>query len=329
VSKTTRNILIASVVILQLALATFVILKSKQEPPSNKKSPVIEKERTASSDEVGQLGLYKTMLLNETEINASEWRVGEDFFYRYLSQRQAKNLRSFEANPVTDNRFLAFLTRFPLTLLVLYRTHVTGEGLINIGRMPTLEELDIRGIKVTSNNLKGFFGAKHLVKLDARNCGIDDAGMCVLSQNKSYARLTLDANQNISDQGIKCLRDENQLKELSLEMVPITDRSADSLADLVGIEKLSLLGTKISDKSLPYLNRLKQLRSLDLGRTTITDQGLSTLNPPSLKHLLLTGCRKLTSNGLRDFKTRNPGCEVVTGRESAKDWRFQFQEVER
>jgi len=81
----------------------------------------------------------------------------------------------------------------------------------------------------------------------------------------------------------------DNVQELYLSNVAITDKSAVCIANLKNLRTIKLDGTKITDVTIKVLQMLPLLKKLVLDGTKVTDQGLLNLKGSSLEKLSLRG----------------------------------------
>lgn len=132
----------------------------------------------------------------------------------------------------------------------------------------------------------------------ARSCWLrgghvwTDDDMALVAQLNTLTELTVNAENRITDEGVKHLL---PLRRLSY---------------------LGLRGTMITDRSAGYLAKLKELDTLHLGDTSITDATLEELlDLPKLDWLTLNGTR-VTAQGVRRFKAAHDNASLSVTYES-------------
>jgi RNA polymerase sigma factor (sigma-70 family) len=109
-------------------------------------------------------------------------------------------------------------------------------------------------------------------------------------------------DKGFSDEGLKQLKNLNNLHTLDLTLTKITDAGLKELKDLKGLTSLGIGRTEITDTGLAELKNLNKLSSLDLFGTQVTDAGLKELN--ELKSLTTLNLRftQVTDAGLKELK---------------------------
>src|SRR5262249_23814159 len=89
----------------------------------------------------------------------------------------------------------------------------------------------------------------------------------------------------ITDAGLRELKELNSLQELDLGRTAVTDIGLKELKGLKSLQRLSLFNTKVTDAGLKELKELKGLQRLGLYNTKVTDMGVKELKAalPGLK----------------------------------------------
>jgi Leucine-rich repeat (LRR) protein len=199
---------------------------------------------------------------------------------------------------------------------------VTDEGLKELKECKHLEELSIDNEQVTDGLLQtlGENGLLHVLSHQAHAEGmkrpsgpadvtdlwlwdsqVTDEGLKELKDFPNLKMLGLNKTK-VTDEGLKELKDLKNLKVLYLEGTAVTDAGLKELKDFPNLKRLGLNKTKVTDLGLKELKELKNLEELNLGDTAVTDAGLKELkNFPNLKALWLPNT-KVTDAGLKELK---------------------------
>lgn len=303
-----RNISIAVAAVLQMALLCYFVFTTLGPQKSKQDEPPLTNEQSSELSELdGIHSAYRTILLNNKFIASTFWEVEPEFF-RYLLQRKKQDVNRFEGGHATNDGVIKLLKKFPIHDLRLTNTQVTPACLNDIASIDCLDQLEIVGLNLTSDDLKIIVKLKHLTSLRADNCGLTDECLKVLSTHK-FKWLALNGNPKVTDAGVTYLASQ-PLTTLALGSTSITDRIAPLLEPMSSLVSLVLPGDRITDRSLPYFARIKNLDSLNLCGTLITDQGLQEFKPTRLKVLLVHKCNGLTKSGINEFRKRNPDCAL-------------------
>lgn len=140
-------------------------------------------------------------------------------------------------------------------------------------------------------------------------------------------------NGHISDRGVRALAAFPELKELEISFLKFTldearvmgtlshlkglrlsevdDAMLIELCKLEDLEELRAWSGGVTDASIPELLKLTKLRQLGLNGNQLTDDGLQKL--ATLKHLErldVPHAKRITPEGVREFRKMRPDCEV-------------------
>ena len=236
---------------------------------------------------------------------------------------------------VSDAGLASFLNA--LRRLKLSHTNVRG---VALGRLTTLEELDLSGAPVNDESAKqlaqlvnlrklrlsytdltdaAYAGLKSLPRLehlDLAGNDVGDKGLAEISSIASLTELNLSYGR-LTDKGMEHLKPLQNLTWLELARTRVTDAGIASLTDLKNLAVLNLDDTKVTDKSLEVLKPLPRLQDLRLDGATITDAGVETLCAmTSLKSLNLYHTL-VSEKGYQRLRQALPGCQIVYDRNSA------------
>ncbi len=107
--------------------------------------------------------------------------------------------------------------------------------------------------------------------------------------------------KNVTDDGLRLLKDLTQLSMLYAKETPVTNAGMQYLAKLTSLTELDISYTSVGDEGLQYLGKLDELIFLNLQRTKITDVGT--------KHL--ANLRNLVVLNLYETKTGDNGLEHI------------------
>ena len=105
----------------------------------------------------------------------------------------------------------------------------------------------------------------------------------------------------------------SKLRRLAIEHCEqITPAGFEIIARLSELEALGLLNAhKLNDNNLNSLAGCRQLKSLFFWITPeITDKGLNHISRLPLAKLWISGCERITSEGIQAFRRAHPYCDV-------------------
>jgi Leucine-rich repeat (LRR) protein len=130
------------------------------------------------------------------------------------------------------------------------------------------------------------------------------------SMNSKGQRIShIDATQ-ITDLGLKQLRELNELQYVDLSDTGITDAGLDSFKDKSQLQMLNLSGDQITDAGLKDLHGSSQLKKLVLKGTRITDAGLEHLKELTALRELWLNETNVTDAGVSELQKALPNCKI-------------------
>jgi Leucine-rich repeat (LRR) protein len=162
----------------------------------------------------------------------------------------------------------------------------------------------------------------------------NDDDLQVVSTFHALEQLTLDNQKNITDEGLRALKDLTKLEVLGLQGTNLTGVGLKYLPKCPNMRLLTLDRSQCSDEGLKYLRNFPELKWLFLSNTQITDDGLRELSAlrklqdlqivgtaitdegakhlaeiPTLTRLLLRDT-KISADGLRWLRAQLPNCRI-------------------
>lgn len=106
-------------------------------------------------------------------------------------------------------------------------------------------------------------------------------------------------SDSLTDDAIRHLSRLEGLKRLQISSDLITDEGVSNALRNLSLERLEVNGKQIKGTFLNQLKNARTITSLSLAETGIDDETIAVLNKtPSLQSLNISGCRKLTDQGL-------------------------------
>lgn len=229
-------------------------------------------------------------------------------WFKERKQRWLVELTAHGHAVVTDDS-MQYIRDFPLGVLDLGQTSITRKSIPTLCQIVTLENLNIEGCKLTTEDCAELATLHHLRNLHIGRSDIDDAGVSKLCTIRTLNEIYLDNNPKITNTAVASLK-RVPLLRLHLNATGVDDGAASSFAEMNDLSLLSAQDTKLGDETLDALAKLPHLRFLNLDRTEITDAGLRRMNVPNLIRLSIVGCTNLTPSGLHAFKNANKQCSV-------------------
>jgi hypothetical protein len=177
-----------------------------------------------------------------------------------------------------------------LELFRLFRTHVNGEGLRYLQKLPKLSVLDID----YGSGQEQAQGLHPSLREIGKLRQIDDLRI---------------RGDGLSDDDLKDLTGMRQLKKVQIDF-PVDDEGATLLAGLVNLQALTIKNGSISDAGLTSVSHLHNLNTLWI-YGNFTDRGVEAL--PELKSLcgLTLGSKNVTEAGLKSIQQKLPALQMV------------------
>jgi hypothetical protein len=173
----------------------------------------------------------------------------------------------------------------PVTVVQLEQKKISRETLAAIGKLPSLEYLDLNVADFPADGLASLASCRSLKYLKLLATGIGDADLGFLANTAA-------------------------LEELGLSKTHVGDRCLETVVRLRGLRRLELDQTRVTGSGLAVLSTCGNLEHLELFQTDVNDDGLKHLkNMPALRHLDLRAT-KVTQAGVDDLRRALPQCTV-------------------
>jgi Leucine-rich repeat (LRR) protein len=253
-------------------------------------------------------GLAGLVELRKLDLSQCDLITDEGLAYLHDLER-IEELSLGWCRQITD-RGMSILAEQPsrsksLRVLRLARCPVSDEGLEHIGKLSSLEELDLNGcVNITSKAL-GDTLAKlvHISSLDVSYCpGILRSSWQGKINNLRSLELCY---SRVSDTHMSRLSNLPKLEELNLDSCPVGDWTVAHLADnnvIPNITTLDLADTDLSDIGMTKISQFKHLKKLSLFYTNISDSGLRHLSSLTNLEVLNLDSRDIGDDGLRHLR---------------------------
>lgn len=176
-----------------------------------------------------------------------------------------------------------------------------------------IDALTLRA-RTTDNDLKAVAGLAGPARLALQqNAAISDDGLQYMGKLATLTSLWLD-DIPINGQGLKYLKNLKHLSDLHLKNTNVNDDALQHLAALPELRTLSLSGTRVTDAGLKHLKGLAELHSLDLDYTDVGDAGLEVLKDlPQLAATSVVGAR-VTADAVERMQKIRPQWKVRIAR---------------
>ena len=216
-----------------------------------------------------------------------------------------------------------------LRLLSLQGAVVRDDDLAWIGKLTTLEELDLSDTGITGSGFSYFGNLFSLRRLLLSGTHLNDSGLKRLPPLPKLQDLAIERVASLKGSGFTSVANQ-----LSLEVLSVKDSGVDSSAfrDFSRLTKLRYIaapGTAISSEAVPILARLPKLQKLYIGGTLIKDRDLHTLSgAPTLEVLWVPANPQLTDTGLKYLVAARPLKELnVSATNTSESERANFKRL--
>ena len=165
--------------------------------------------------------------------------------------------------------------------------------------LEAIEELDLKGSRVTSVGLKNLNRLTHLARLDVRGLNLDDSIFNAIGETPSIQELRVDGSTITpnSTQQLQALHNLKVFHADGVQLVPLTWQTF--LLGHPELEELICVRSNLSDPLCTTVAKLANLRTLLLSDCGISDLGLAALAPlDNLERLTIVRC-PVTGVGFR------------------------------
>ena len=184
--------------------------------------------------------------------------------------------------PDVDAKILADLPELPaLTSVVLAGTNTDDIALGSLGKISTLENLDLRDCPVSNAGLAHLSGLHNLAALrlsgKSGKTTVDDDGMVHVAKLRSLRAVMLDFLW-VSEVGLQTLAVLEKLEDLTLAQTLVGDDAVPAIGRFAKLERLRLAKTGVTGVGLSALASLRNLRDLDVSEcASLDDAAIETL----------------------------------------------------
>jgi len=212
--------------------------------------------------------------------------------------------------PITDEQLAQIPGTLPCEHLALHDcSKVTGAGLAEICRIPSLQRLYLNDLDVSGEGLSQLSEAKRLRMLALRGSVFNDSTVALIHELSSVNELQL-VGTSISDEGLRSIAEMPNLSSLFVSISPITDSQVGVISEMSSLQCLDLCGVGLNDEHLLQLARLPSIKYLQLCNNPISDEGLRTIE--KMKQLVWLDLRDtlVSEDGKERLRQVRPGIEI-------------------
>jgi len=173
-----------------------------------------------------------------------------------------------------------------------------------------ITDLDLRGAKITDEDLRNIAALTHLRNLSLRGAQITDAGVAYLEGLVGLETLELRGTA-VTGTALPYLPGRD-LTALHLTDTKVTGADLYRLPPMPKLEKLKLNFLDVGDDAIDIIGSYPTVRHLEMDRTKITDDGLRRLLElnPQLQRIELRGTQ-ISGETLQALRSTYPGCTFV------------------
>ncbi|WP_425614337.1 leucine-rich repeat domain-containing protein [Anatilimnocola sp. NA78] len=199
----------------------------------------------------------------------------------------------------------------------MLRGSLNDEEFALLAQMPKLEDIWLRGAKITDDGLAALEKMPRLKRLSLAAENLTDRGLIHLRHLPELTTLHLEETK-ITGSGLVHIPNPQLLTWVGFTDSPLTDEGLKQVGAFSQMTTLGLWGTKVTDAGLPHLKRCQQLQRLSLYRTAITNDGLKLLTElPQLKNLQLS-----------ETKVNDAGLPLLLALPHLKEVEFGSEQIE-
>jgi serine/threonine protein kinase len=172
---------------------------------------------------------------------------------------------------------LKYIENLRLIDLRLDTTDITDDALASIGKIKTLEALNIKNDpNLTGSGLK-YLEGMNLVYLDLEDTAISCDSLKYLTKINQCVELRLSMVKDLRDECMSTIAQVPRLASLSLNGTKITADGIRRLVPAKELRDLSLINAGITDDAARYFVQMPNLLRLNVVDTKMTDKGLQDL----------------------------------------------------
>ncbi len=246
--------------------------------------------------------------LNDLETLTIRYCRFDDFSMLDIAKMPKLKSIDVRANMEVSNTGLGYLAELPMLSSFMHMSSaIDDHGLEALSVAKNMESLHMQDFAISNQAgeyLKRFEKLNNLVVFRCNNFGSE--GVLAL-KGLPLNRLTLRGLPSLDDTGTAVFRDLPQLKRLYLQELPsVSDAGMMNLVGLKDLEVLDIWMIPLTDKSMETISKLTNLRELSIRTTNLTDAAVDQiLALPKLQRLTFKDNAKVTEEGkkkLRDSK---------------------------
>lgn len=204
---------------------------------------------------------WRILLAVTLGVTAPAMAVADEAAHRVADDpRTEAAIRELVHHGAVVKRFTVLESETDGLLVRLKAEHLDRDGKINSDILATLVILkdltiELRGLPLSDEGLKLLLAKVRLVGLDVSGSELSDCGLQVLASTRSQLRLLDLSFTRISDEGLKALAFQSELRHISLINCQVTDIGIASLTRLTHLREIYVTMTSVSSEAAEQLRR--------------------------------------------------------------------------
>ncbi|MDM4014008.1 leucine-rich repeat domain-containing protein [Roseiconus lacunae] len=188
---------------------------------------------------------------------------------------------------------------------VSFRGSSVGDVAGQLSLLPKLRSVLLSGSNADDATMAEIGKITTLENLDLRGCAISDAGLSALSKLPRLKAIKLsrrDGQTKVTAEGASALGQIKSLKVIALDFLPIGDAGVRSLSELPELRELYLAGTSLTDQSAETLAGFDQLTKLRLASNDLSGETIRQLvSVQGIAELDISDCPKIDSASITEL----------------------------
>lgn len=263
-------------------------------------------------------------LRNLEELNLSGTNITDDQIATYNKFTNLRTLSLSKCESITGSTLKSLQSSKRLSVINFAKSGLKPENLIQLANLP-VRSLDLTSTPVGNKDLNAL-NSMPLSSLNLDHALITDKGILQLSKNlRTLEEINLNSCYKITAKSLVYLKDLPNLKGLAINHSGITGDQLKSLSEFKKLKSLNLGRLSLTDEQIKPVTRLPLVNLVLAHNPDLTDNILIDLaRMKTLKTLTLSGCDRITNQGVVQFKKSRPECHVSMNSGLFKNQKNQF-----
>ncbi len=286
---------------------------SEPESKPHKKQSYQEPKLSDALDSMQTDTWYKGGNINSPVVWTSKPNLYDKDMELLTKEPDVKRIAVGITDNITGMGFKHFLNR-GLVSVAVQSTGLTDEGLAEIAKMKTLEELRLSLCSnLTTKGIKSITTLPKLDNLHLTFMKIPDGSFEEISKIKTLSSLAFYNAKNIKVSDVQLLSKLPNLEYLDLSSTNLNNDVIPVLSKFKSLDNLRLGNLNLNDENLEELSKIKNLTHLGLAQNAITDAGLEKLDKcKHLEVLVLDHCDRISPKAKANFFRLHPRITLQT-----------------